>query len=126
MCRSEAKYMPRHPARAVLSARRKFVNGRFSIFGFRVRRDYGARSANGKVERAGYQNGARGSIQHQMRHTDRGRAELCKVLHTETMGPKIGCSMYFNTKGLFFAIWLSLGLVRAIVRSVAKCAEVRG
>lgn len=33
--------MPRQPARAVLSARRKFVNGRFSIFGFQVRWDYG-------------------------------------------------------------------------------------
>jgi hypothetical protein len=47
------------------------------------------------------------------------------VLHTETKGRKIRYSMYVNTNGLFFTIWLSLGLVRAIVPSVAKCAEVR-
>lgn len=51
--------------------------------------------------------------------------ELCKLLHTETMGPKIRYSMYFNSKGLFFTIRLWLGLVRAIVPSVARCAEVR-
>src|SRR5580704_4974504 len=125
MRRSEAKYIPRQPARAVLSARRKFVNGGFSIFGFQARWDYGARLASGIVERFGCQNGAGSSTQHQMRHIDRRRAELCKLLHTETMGPKIRYSMYFNSKGLFFTIRLWLGLVRAIVPSVARCAEVR-
>src|SRR5580693_6456195 len=58
MRRSEAKYMPRQPARAVLIARRKFADDKFSICGFRARWDYGARWASEIVERVGCQNRA--------------------------------------------------------------------
>src|ERR1700733_149177 len=124
MCRSEAKYMPRQPARAVLIARRKFVNGRFSIFGFQARWGLWREMTVCDSGTCRCCTGAAGWVQHQMRHTDRRRAELCKVLHTETMGRTIRYSMYFNTKGLFFLIWLRLGRVRAIVPCVVKCAEV--
>ena len=49
---------------------------------------------SGEVVCVGCQIGASGSIQHQMRHIDRRRAELCKVLHIEKNGQKVdwGCN----------------------------------
>ena len=101
--------MPRQPARAVLIARRKFADDELSIFRFQARWDYGARLASWIAVRVGYQIGGLGSIQHQMRHIDRRRVELCKVLHIEIHEQLVRNCMCLNIKVLFFVFRAIIG-----------------
>jgi len=70
--------------------------------------------ASGIAVLAACQNGPSGGMQHPMRHTDRRRAELCKVLHIEMRARLLWNCMCLNIKFLFFAFRAMIGPWRAV------------
>src|ERR1700733_6639484 len=87
---SSAKYMARQPASAVFNASRKFAEEMVIFLGGRVGWIMDRERVDAIEADAPCRIGAEKWGQHQLRHRDRTSPGLCKVLHIEKRGQKVG------------------------------------